>query len=350
MAVINKQKFYNELGDYLMIAVGMLIISVGWIIFLLPNNITTGGVAGLASIIEWGLHIPAQYSNFAINIVLLSVALKVLGLKFCIKTVYAVSTMTLFVMLIRWFIPHPTVFHNEPFVASIIGTVFVGIGIGIGLVHNGSTGGSDVVAAIINKYRDISLGRILLLTDWGIVSMSYFVLHDWEKVLYGYVGLSISSFVVDQVVNSNRRSVQFLIISERYEELCQRINATPPFRGCTVIDAMGYYSQQHLKMVLVVTKQRESSYMFRLINEIDPHAFVSQSSVIGVYGNGFEKFKVKSKKKGDLQQSTNNMTSQYGIDNREIQYQTTFEQREDIVQKKKKQPAKEDNTATLQNK
>ena len=179
----------------------------------------------------------------------------------------------------------------------MIGSCFCGIGLGFGLSYHGSSGGSDIVAAIINKYRDISLGRVILLVDMVIVSLSYLVLKSWEQVIYGYVGLIVVSFVLDQVVNMGKRSVQFLIISERYEEICQRITSTPPHRGCTIIDATGYYSGSHLKLVILVTKQREASQVYSMIDEIDPQAFVTQSAVSGVYGNGFDKFKVKRNKK-----------------------------------------------------
>lgn len=181
--------------------------------------------------------------------------------------------------------------------ACIIGSCFCGIGLGFGLSYHGSSGGSDIVAAIINKYRDISLGRVILLVDMIIVTLSYLVLKSWEQVIYGYVGLIVVSFVLDQVVNMGKRSVQFLIISERYDEICQRITSTPPFRGCTMIDAKGYYSGNNLKLVILVAKQREASQVYSLIDEIDPNAFVTQTAVSGVYGNGFDKFKVKRNKK-----------------------------------------------------
>ena len=120
------------------------------------------------------------------------------------------------------------------------------------------------------------------------------MLHDWERVIYGYVVLIITSFCIDQVVNSMRRSVQFFIISEKHEEIGHRINSVP-HRGCTVIDAHGFYSGREVKMLFVLAKKRESDVIFRLINEIDPTAFVSQSAVIGVYGEGFDRFKVRSK-------------------------------------------------------
>ena len=214
-----------------MIAIGMLSYCIGWTIFLLPNNISTGGVAGLSSILFWGAKVPVQVTFFSVNAVLLIIALRVLGLKFCIKTIYGVVLLTMFVAAFRNLFPHPTILTDQPFMASIIGAVFCGVGIGYGLSFNGSTGGSDIVAAIVNKYRDISLGRVVLLCDMIIVTFSYVALHSWEQVIYGYVVLIITAFVLDQVVNSGRRSVQFLIISERYDEICERITADPPHRG-----------------------------------------------------------------------------------------------------------------------
>lgn len=295
MNPLNNKTLMREISDYMMIALGMLSYSLGWTIFLLPNNITVGGVAGLSSIIFWWQQIPVQTTYFAVNLILLAIALKVLGLKFCIKTIFGVSMMTLFVALFRNAFPHPTILHDEPFMASIIGSCFCGVGIAFALSNGGSSGGSDIVAAVINKHKDISLGRVILLTDLVIVTLSYLVLHNWELVIYGYVILFITSFVIDQVINSSRRSVQFLILSERYEEICQRIISEPPYRGCTLVEATGYYTGNQMKMVIVVTKRRESALLFRLIDDIDPNAFVTQSAVIGVYGRGFDHFKVKKK-------------------------------------------------------
>lgn len=295
MNPLNNKTLMQEISDYMMIALGMLSYSLGWTIFLLPNNITVGGVAGLSSIIFWWQQIPVQTTYFAVNLILLAIALKVLGLKFCIKTIFGVSMMTLFVAFFRNTFPNPTILHDEPFMASIIGSCFCGVGIAFALSNGGSSGGSDIVAAVINKHKDISLGRVILLTDLVIVTLSYLVLHNWELVIYGYVILFITSFVIDQVINSSRRSVQFLILSERYEEICQRIIGEPPYRGCTLVEATGYYTGNQMKMVIVVTKRRESALLFRLIDDIDPNAFVTQSAVIGVYGRGFDHFKVKKK-------------------------------------------------------
>ena len=279
--------------DYAMITIAMLSYCIGWSIFLLPNNITTGGVPGIASILEWSpLHIPAQTSYFVINAGLLLMAFKILGWKFCVKTVYAVVVLTVSLAVTRDYTSQMHLLHDQPFMASVLGAVFCGCGVGLGLSSNGSTGGTDIIAAIINKYRDISLGRVIMICDVIIITSSYVVLKDWERVIYGYGVLYITAFCIDQVVNSMRRSVQFFIISDKHEEIGRRINMDP-HRGCTVIDAHGFYSGKDVKMLFVLAKRRESAKIFQLIDEIDPTAFVSQSAVIGVYGEGFDRFKVK---------------------------------------------------------
>lgn len=282
----------HELKDYMMIALGMILYGIGWTVFLLPNNITTGGVPGIASIIYFAIGLPVQYIYFSVNFLLLLLAIRILGWKFSIKTVFAVFTLTTFLSFMQRVTEGITLLHDQPFMACVLGASFCGSGIGIAFSSNGSTGGTDIIAAIINKYRDISLGRVMLICDLIIISSSYFALRDWEKVVYGYVTLYVCSFVLDQVVNSARQSVQFFIISDKYMEIGQHINEYP-HRGVTVINASGFYSGKEQKMLFVLAKRRESSIIFRLIKEIDPHAFVSQSAVIGVYGEGFDKIKVK---------------------------------------------------------
>lgn len=291
---MDKKTFYNEARDYLMITIAMMSYCMGWTIFLLPNSITTGGVPGIASIVYWGTGIPPQITYFAINAVLLVAALKTLGLKFCIKTIYAVLVLTALTSLFSSDAVSLHLLADQPFMASIIGAIFCGAGIGLGLSFNGSTGGTDIVAAIVNKYRDISLGRVIMLCDIIIITSSYIVLRNWEQVIYGYVVLIVSAFTVDQVVNSMRRSVQFFIISDKYQEIASRI-AVFPHRGATVIEAHGFYTGREVKMLFIMAKRRESNTIFSIINEIDPNAFVTQTNVIGVYGEGFDKFKVKNK-------------------------------------------------------
>lgn len=293
---ISRKALMKEARDYLMIGIAMVSYCIGWTIFLLPNNITTGGVPGIASVIFWASGIPVQYTYFCINALLLVIALRVLGLRFCLKTIYAVLVLTTMTTIFGQYGKELHLLEDQPFMAAIIGAIFTGSGIGLGFSFNGSTGGTDIVAAIVNKYRDISLGRVIMLLDIVIITSSYLVFRSWEQVLFGYVVLYVSSFCIDQVVNSRHRSVQFFIISDKYQEIASRISVFP-HRGATVLEAHGFYTGRNVKMLFIMAKRRESNVIFSIINDIDPHAFVTQTNVIGVYGEGFDKFKVRSKRK-----------------------------------------------------
>ena len=293
MKQVNK-KLVRGCYDYLIIALAMVVGSLGWMVFLLPHKITIGGLPGISSVVFWATGIRVQYTYLAINVVLLAAALKVLGLRFCIKTIYAVSIFAVFTTLWQSVIGSHIMFKNEPFLACVVGGLLLGLGTGFSLLSNGSTGGSDVIAAIIHKYKDISLGHIILICDLCVISSSYLVIGSWEKVIYGYIVLFVMSYTVDHVINGFRRSVQFFVISEKYEEIGRLIN-NEANRGCTVIDAHGFYTGKKMGMLFVIAKQNESYNIFRIIDDVDPQAFVSQSSVSGVYGLGFDRMKVGKK-------------------------------------------------------
>lgn len=282
----------REVKDYVMIAIGMILYGIGWTLFLLPQDITASGVPGIASIVLFATGLPVQYVYLGVNVALLIVAVWQLGWKFSIKTIWAVFTLSTFLAIIQEVTKDVNLLDDQPFMACVLGATFCGSGIGIAFSNNGSTGGTDIIAAVVHKYREITLGQVMRIMDLIIITSSYLVLHDWEKVVYGYVTLFISSFVLDQVVNSARQSVQFFIISDKYEEIGKHINQFP-HRGVTVINASGFYTGREIRMLFVLAKKRESTIIFRLIKDIDPNAFVSQSAVIGVYGEGFDKIKVK---------------------------------------------------------
>lgn len=279
--------------DYLMIALGMIFYGIGWTVFLLPNDLPSGAVPGIASIVYWGTGLPVQYTYFTINAFLLLLSLKILGWKFSVKTVYAVFVLTVSLSVIQHLTTGIHLLSDQPFMACILGAIFCGSGIGFAFTANGSTGGTDIIAAIVNKYRDVSLGRVVMFCDMIIIASSYFVLHDWEKVVYGYVTLFVTGYMIDQVVNSSRQSVQFFIISKKFDEIGRAINAL--HRGVTVIDGTGLYTGHPVKMMFVLAKKSQSNTIFQIISDIDPDAFVSQSAVIGVYGEGFDHIKVKKK-------------------------------------------------------
>lgn len=288
---------YRTLRDYAVLTVAMLIGVVGLNLFLLPNEITMGGIVGIASVLYWGTGIPVQDTFFVLNALLLAVALKVMGWRFCAKTIYAVVVFTLGTSAMQHFLdPHLHLLDDQKFMACIVGGVFMGTSVGLGLSTGGSTGGSDLVASIVHKYRDVSLGRIMLLFDLAIITSSYLVLRDWEKVLYCYVLMFVISFCVDYVVNSLRQSVQFFIISDKYQEIGEAINKIAE-RGCSTLNGNGFYSRKDIKVIYCIAKRAESAFIFDLIDEIDPNAFVAQSAVIGVFGQGFDRVKVRKKMK-----------------------------------------------------
>ena len=291
----NEGRVLRLVRDYAVITVAMLMGVLGLNLFLLPNQITMGGIMGVASIVYWGTGIPAQDTYFVLNAVLLVAALRVLGWRFCAKTIYAVIVFTVGSMVLQSVMPPDLhLLADQKFMACMVGAVFMGTSVGLGLSAGGSTGGSDVVAAMVHKYRDVSLGHIILFCDLAIITSSYVVLRDWEKVLYGYVLLFIISFCVDHVVNSLRRSVQFFIISDKYQEIGEAINKIAD-RGCSTLNGNGFYTKKGIKVIFCIAKKSESSFIFDLIDEIDPNAFVAQSAVIGVYGQGFDRVKVRKK-------------------------------------------------------
>ena len=291
----NEGRVLRLVRDYAVITVAMLMGVLGLNLFLLPNQITMGGIMGVASIVYWGTGIPAQDTYFVLNALLLVAALRVLGWRFCAKTIYAVIVFTVGSMVLQSIMPPDLhLLADQKFMACMVGAVFMGTSVGLGLSAGGSTGGSDVVAAMVHKYRDVSLGHIILFCDLAIITSSYVVLRDWEKVLYGYVLLFIISFCVDHVVNSLRRSVQFFIISDKYQEIGEAINKIAD-RGCSTLNGNGFYTKKGIKVIFCIAKKSESSFIFDLIDEIDPNAFVAQSAVIGVYGQGFDRVKVRKK-------------------------------------------------------
>ena len=298
MEALLRKKLGRESRDYLAITLGLICYAIGWAAFLLPYQITTGGVTGIAAIIYYATGVEIQVSYFIINAVFLGFALKILGPKFSIKTIFAIFMLTFLLWFFQMLLKDeegklPQLLGpGQDFMACVIGAGLLGFGIGIVFCNNGSTGGTDIIAWIINKYKDVTLGRMMMYCDIVIISSCYFIFHDWRRVLFGFCVLFIMSIVIDYVINSTRQSVQFLIFSRKYEEIAEEI-ATKVDRGVTLLDGRGWYSKQEIKVVVVLAKKRESLDIFRLVKDIDPNAFISQSNVVGVYGEGFDKLKVK---------------------------------------------------------
>lgn len=301
MDALFNSKIGRELKDYVAITLGIMCYALGWAAFMLPYQISTGGVTGISALIYYITGIEIQVSYFVINAIFMVFALKILGLKFCIKTLYAIPALTFFLWLFQVLLKDDAgnlpllLGPGQEFMALVIGASMLGFGIGFVFIYNGSTGGTDILAWIINKYKDVSLGRLIMYGDIIIISSCYFVFHDWKRVLFGFCVLFIMSVVIDYVVNSNRQSVQFLIFSKKHEEIAETITKELR-RGVTLLDGTGWYSKQSIKVVVVLAKKNQANEIFRLVRDIDENAFISQSNVVGVYGEGFDKLKIKKKK------------------------------------------------------
>jgi uncharacterized membrane-anchored protein YitT (DUF2179 family) len=293
---MNSRATLRTLQEYALLTLAMILGAVSLCFFLLPHQITMGGMVGIASIVYWGLGLPVQYVYFALNMILLLIALKVMGWRFCVKTIYAVVVFTVATGVLQPIAQEANLLADQKFMACLVGGVFMGACVGLGLSTGGSTGGSDVIAAMVHKYRDVSLGHILLICDLTIITSSYVVLKDWEKVLYGYVLLFVVSFCVDYLVNSLRQSVQFFIISDKYEEIGHAINQIV-VRGCSTLNGNGFYSKKDIHVLYCIAKRSESNLIFNIIEGVDPNAFVAQSACIGVYGTGFDRIKAHNKVK-----------------------------------------------------
>lgn len=293
-----KLKLGREVKDYIAITFGLICYSLGWAAFLLPYQITTGGATGISAIIYYTTGVEMQITYFIINAILIAFAIKILGPKFSIKTIYAIFVLTFLLWIMQVLLKDPDgnlpqlLGPGQEFMACVIGSGLLGFGMGIVFCNNGSTGGTDIIAWIINKYKDVTLGRMIMYCDIIIISSCYFIFHDWKRVLFGFCVLFIMSIVIDYIVNSSRQSVQFIIFSRQYEKIAEGIS-TKIDRGVTLLDGIGWYSKKEIKVVVVLAKKNQSLDIFRLVKDIDPNAFISQSNVVGVYGEGFDKLKVK---------------------------------------------------------
>lgn len=302
---IPRPSVMSEVKNYLMITLGLTIYAFTWKFFMAPYKFVTGGITGVGGIVEYTTGIPMQYTYFAINIVLIIIAIQQLGWKFCVKTIYAIGAMTLALeMFDVVFQTCPTAFKilgpDKQLEACIVGSIFTGMGIAFCFLSNGSTGGVDIIAAIVNKYKDISFGRAMLYVDACIIISSFFIIPNnledgLQKVFYGFINLVIVNMSLDYMVNSNRQAVQFFIFSGKYDEIAYYITRYVK-RGVTLLDSVGYYSGKEGKVITTIVRANQSNQLLSAVKQIDPNALVSQSKVMAVYGLGFDKIKAKAKK------------------------------------------------------
>lgn len=307
-----RTKILKEIKDYLIIALGLLCYTGGWVIFVLPNQLVGGGVSGLGAIVQYatGGVIPVSYTFFAVNVLLLLVALKVLGKGFGVKTVYAIFVASAFFQILPNVIPEDFIRQmiegcNSTLLCSIIGGSMSGLGIGMTFKRGGSTGGTDIIALMINKYRNISPGKIIMSIDIFIVGSSIFLPSEASfgeriaDIMYGYLLVAACGFVLDLSLSGNKQSVQVFIFSKKYEEIAEMIS-TQMHRGVTLLNGQGWYTKRDEKIVMVIVRKPESNILLYKIRQIDRDAFISVGSVMGVYGKGFDS--IKESRKGAVKE------------------------------------------------
>lgn len=293
---LSKQQIWLNVKDCLMIVLGLILYAVGFCGFVLPKGIVIGGLAGIASLIYFQFGVPVAISFYALNIILLAIAYRLVGLQFVLKTIFGATFLSFFLGIAQPLFEAYPVVLEETFLDCVIGAVLCGTGVGIAFTHNGSTGGTDIVAAMVYKYRQISVGRMILYVDMIIISSSYLLYHDLDRVIYGFVVLVFLSYMTDQVVNNNRQAIQFTIISKQWDKIATVVNKEM-HRGCTVLEGTGWYTKQEVKMLIIFCRKMEALQVYRIIKELDPKAFVSQGNVNTVYGEGFDQNRVKARKR-----------------------------------------------------
>ena len=276
-------KVLDQVKEYFMIAFGLFLYSLAWKWFLIPHEITGGGATGISAIVLYATGVPISVTYFAINSVLLLIAIKTLGLAFSLRTIYGVVMLTLWLAL-----PIKPLAEFDAFMSCVLGGILAGVGMGLTFINNGSSGGTDIIAKVVNKYRNITLGRALLYCDVIIISSSYLLPEgDVTKIVYGLIVMAIMTYTIDLMINGDRQSVQFFIFSKHHQEIADAISAEVN-RGVTFIDGMGNYTKEPVRIITVLARRNESTRIFKIVKEIDSDAFVSQSSAIGVYGRGFD--------------------------------------------------------------
>jgi uncharacterized membrane-anchored protein YitT (DUF2179 family) len=279
---------WKSVRSYSIITLALFVNALAWTAFLIPSGIVGGGITGASTLIFFATGIPVAITFLIVNVFLIVFGIKNLGYGFGIKTVYAIIVLSAFLGLLQQLITQPVV--DDKFMAAIIGGILGGASVGVVFTQGGSTGGTDIIATIINKYRNISQGRLILYMDLAIISSSYIIFQSIEVVVYGYVTMAVASYSIDMLLMGHKRSVQLFIFSKKHELIADTITNEIK-RGVTVLQGKGWYTKAETPVLIAVVKRYESSNLFRLIKEIDPEAFITVGSVMGVYGKGFDPIK-----------------------------------------------------------
>jgi len=297
---MDKAKVLSTIKSYGIITLGLMFYVLAWVVFIIPHQLVGGGVTGISAVIQYCTGFNVSYSFFIINGILLLIALKVLGPAFGVKTIYAMVVTTLLLRFMPFVIPEEFIkiiaLDNGKLLSVIIGGTLSALGISLTFSQGGSSGGTDIIALMITKYRAISPGKILLILDIFIIGSSLIVPTEgsWgvrvANLVYGYVMAGVFSVALDLFVSGSKQSVQIFIFSKKYEKIADRIT-NDVHRGVTALEGKGWYTKTESTVLLVIARKPELKMLLNLIKEEDPQAFISVGSVSGVYGYGFDVIK-----------------------------------------------------------
>lgn len=296
----------NNAKDYVVIVLGLIFYAFGFTAFILPHKIVIGGVAGVSTLVYFATDglIPVAVTQYVTNLILLAMAFKIVGRTFVLRTIFGATVISLSIGVFEgYFMSNPPLVPDMT-MSVILGAIVCGVGIGTIFTHNGSSGGTDIVAAMVSKVSNVSIGRTMIYCDMMIVALSIFLPFDgdWEAriqarvstIVYGWVVTFIIAYMTDMIINTNRQATQFIIISDKWDKIADAINSIA-HRGVTVLDGMGWYSKQPHKVLMVWCRKIESVTIFRIVKAIDENAFITKTNSNGVYGKGFDAMKVKLK-------------------------------------------------------
>jgi len=325
MSSILKKTAFTQAKEWLLVTLGILIYVGGWALFLIPNNLVGGGVSGISSMIQYATQgkIQMGYSYFVINAILVTLAIVVLGKGFGAKTIYAIILASVALRFLPGLIPDSIIntlaLQNGKLMSVLMGGLMAGIGIGMSISNGGSTGGTDIIALIYTKYHNVSPGRVILFLDFFIICSSLLIpsyVTEFDPatgaalldaagnpvrhlmpfadkvttVVYGLILVTVNSYVMDMYISGQQQSVQLFILSKHYDQIADAITGEL-HRGVTVLDGKGWYTKNETKVIMVLTRKTDLNLMLRYIKQIDPEAFLSVSSVNGVFGKGFDTIK-----------------------------------------------------------
>jgi len=287
---MNLKKVNRIAYDYFFICIGLTIFAFGWTAFLTPNQMTGGGVTGLAAIIYFATSsIPMGVTIFVINAILIAIAWRVLGPKFCINTLACTIILSFLMGVGQKVFVQPLV--DDLFMCAMIGGALSAFGVGVAISFGGNTGGTDIIALMVGKYRNISYGRMSLYSNILVVLSSYFIVHSIEKLVYSMVVMFVYIFVSDIVIEGHKQTFQFMVFSKKNPEIADKI-MTEIGRGATFLKAYGSYSKNESDVLLIISHRNDKARIMRVIKEIDNTAFISIAKTSSVFGKNFDNIKI----------------------------------------------------------